>query len=39
MRVATVALDEVAENASRIIDAYAAEIPARLEVVWLDRAV
>jgi len=38
MRVATVALDEVAENADRIIAAYAAEIPARLEVVWLDRA-
>jgi ATP-dependent DNA helicase DinG len=38
-RVATVALDEVAENASRIIAAYAAEISARLEVVWLDRAV
>ena len=39
MRVATVALDEVAENASRIIAAYAPEISARLEVVWLDRAV
>ena len=39
MRVATVALDEVTENASRIIAAYAAEISARLEVVWLDRAV
>ena len=39
MRVATVALDEVAENASRIIAAYEAEIPSRLEVVWLDRAV
>jgi ATP-dependent DNA helicase DinG len=38
MRVATVALDEVAENADRIIAAYAAEISARLEVVWLDRA-
>ncbi|HXB49862.1 MAG TPA: ATP-dependent DNA helicase [Streptosporangiaceae bacterium] len=38
MRVATVALDEVTENASRIIAAYAAEISARLEVVWLDRA-
>jgi ATP-dependent DNA helicase DinG len=38
MRVATVALDEVAENASRIIAAYAAEISDRLEVVWLDRA-
>jgi ATP-dependent DNA helicase DinG len=36
-RVATVAVDEVAENASRIIAAYEAEIPARLEVVWLDR--
>jgi ATP-dependent DNA helicase DinG len=39
MRVATVAVDEVTENASRIIAAYAAEISARLEVVWLDRAV
>ncbi|HKD86908.1 MAG TPA: ATP-dependent DNA helicase [Streptosporangiaceae bacterium] len=39
MRVATVALDEVAENANRIIAAYAPEISARLEVVWLDRAV
>jgi ATP-dependent DNA helicase DinG len=38
-RVATVALDEVTENASRIIAAYAAEISARLEVVWLDRTV
>jgi ATP-dependent DNA helicase DinG len=38
MRVATVALDEVAENAGRIIAAYEAEISARLEVVWLDRA-
>ena len=37
MRVATVALDEVAENASRIIDAYAADIASRPEVVWLDR--
>jgi len=38
MRVATVALDEVTENADRIIAAYGAEISARLEVVWLDRA-
>jgi ATP-dependent DNA helicase DinG len=38
MRVATVALDEVAENSGRIIAAYEAEISARLEVVWLDRA-
>ncbi len=37
VRVATVALDEVAENASRMITAYGPEIPARSEVVWLDR--
>ena len=37
VRVATVALDEVAENASRMITAYGPEIPARTEVVWLDR--
>jgi ATP-dependent DNA helicase DinG len=36
-RAATVALDEVAENASRILAAYALEISARPEVVWLDR--
>jgi ATP-dependent DNA helicase DinG len=36
-RVATVALDEAAENAGRMITAYAAEIAARPEVVWLDR--
>ncbi len=36
-RVATVALDEVAENATRIIAAYAEQIAARPEVVWLDR--
>jgi ATP-dependent DNA helicase DinG len=36
-RTATVALDEVAENAERMIAAFAAEIPARPEVVWLDR--
>ena len=39
MRVATVALDEVAENAGRIIAAYDDELSARPEVVWLDRAV
>ncbi|HTZ92289.1 MAG TPA: ATP-dependent DNA helicase [Streptosporangiaceae bacterium] len=38
MRVATVALDEVAENASRIIGAYTADIASRPEVVWLDRS-
>jgi ATP-dependent DNA helicase DinG len=38
-RAATVALDEVAENAGRMIAAYAAEISARPEVVWLDRPV
>jgi ATP-dependent DNA helicase DinG len=32
-----VALDEVSENAGRMIVAFAAEISARLEVVWLDR--
>jgi ATP-dependent DNA helicase DinG len=36
-RVAVVALDETAENASRMLTAYAAEIAARPEVVWLDR--
>jgi len=36
-RIATVALDEVSENAGRMIVAFAAEISARLEVVWLDR--
>jgi ATP-dependent DNA helicase DinG len=36
-RVATVALDEVAQNASRMIMAFAAEIAARQEVVWLER--
>ena len=36
-RVATVALDEVAENAERIIAAFGPEIAARPEVVWLDR--
>jgi ATP-dependent DNA helicase DinG len=36
-RVATVALDEAAENATRMLTAYAAEIAARPEVVWLDR--
>jgi len=38
-RVATVALDEVAENAERIIAAFDTEIAARPEVVWLDRPV
>ncbi len=36
-RVATVALDEVAENSSRMIIAFAPEIAARQEVVWLER--
>ncbi|MGO8955821.1 MAG: ATP-dependent DNA helicase [Streptosporangiaceae bacterium] len=39
VRAATVALDEVAENAGRMIGAFAAEIAARPEVVWLDRPV
>jgi ATP-dependent DNA helicase DinG len=38
-RTATVALDEVAENADRMLAAFAAEISARPEVVWLDRPV
>jgi ATP-dependent DNA helicase DinG len=38
-RAATVALDEVAENAGRMIAAFGAEISARPEVVWLDRPV
>jgi len=38
-RTATVALDEVAENAGRMDAAFAAEISARPEVVWLDRPV
>jgi len=37
VRAATVALDEVSENASRMMAAFAAEISARPEVVWLDR--
>jgi ATP-dependent DNA helicase DinG len=36
-RTATVALDEVAEAAGRMIAAFAADIAARPEVVWLDR--
>ena len=38
-RIATVALDEVAENASRMLTTFAVEIAARPEVVWLDRPV
>jgi ATP-dependent DNA helicase DinG len=38
-RAATVALDEVAENAGRMIAAFGVEISARPEVVWLDRPV
>jgi ATP-dependent DNA helicase DinG len=37
VRAATVALDETAENAGRMIAAFAADIPARPEVVWLDK--
>jgi ATP-dependent DNA helicase DinG len=37
VRAATVALDEVAETAARVIASFAADIPARSEVVWLDR--
>jgi ATP-dependent DNA helicase DinG len=36
-RTASVALDEVAEAAGRMIAAFAADIAARPEVVWLDR--
>ncbi|HSR83332.1 MAG TPA: ATP-dependent DNA helicase [Streptosporangiaceae bacterium] len=38
-RTASVALDEVAENAERMVAAFASEISARPEVVWLDRPV
>jgi ATP-dependent DNA helicase DinG len=34
VRAATVALDEVAETAARVIGSFAADIPARSEVVW-----
>jgi len=37
-RAAIVALEEVAENACRMIASFAAEIAARPEVVWLDRS-
>jgi ATP-dependent DNA helicase DinG len=36
-RTASVALDDVAENATRMIAAFAVEIAARPEVVWLER--
>jgi ATP-dependent DNA helicase DinG len=36
-RTASVALDEVAEAAGRMIAAFAADIATRPEVVWLDR--
>jgi ATP-dependent DNA helicase DinG len=36
-RAATVALDELAENADRMLAAFGPEIPARTEVVWLER--
>ena len=36
-RAATVALDEVTENAARMVGAFAEDIAARPEVVWLDR--
>jgi ATP-dependent DNA helicase DinG len=38
-RAATVAIDEVAENAGRMIAAFAEDISARPEVVWLERPV
>jgi ATP-dependent DNA helicase DinG len=37
VRVATVALEEVAENAARIVASFAQQIAARPEVVWLER--
>jgi ATP-dependent DNA helicase DinG len=36
-RAATVALDELAENAGRMIAAFGQDIAARPEVVWLER--
>ncbi|MBO0825971.1 MAG: ATP-dependent DNA helicase, partial [Actinobacteria bacterium] len=36
-RTASVALDEVAKTAARLLAAVAEPIPARAEVVWLDR--
>ncbi len=36
-RAATVALDEIAEDAGRMLGSFAADIAARPEVVWLDR--
>jgi ATP-dependent DNA helicase DinG len=38
-RTATVAVEEIAEDAGRMIAAFATEVAARPEVVWLDRAV
>jgi ATP-dependent DNA helicase DinG len=38
-RTATVAVEEIAEDAGRMVAAFAAEISARPEVVWLDRPV
>jgi ATP-dependent DNA helicase DinG len=38
-RAATVAIDEVAENAGRMIAAFAEDMSARPEVVWLERPV
>ena len=38
-RTATVAVEEIAEDAGRMVVAFAAEISARPEVVWLDRPV
>ncbi len=36
-RVATVALEEVAENAARLVASFGTDIAARPEVVWLER--
>jgi ATP-dependent DNA helicase DinG len=37
VRAATVALDELAEQAERMLAAFAAEVATRPEVVWLDQ--
>jgi ATP-dependent DNA helicase DinG len=39
VRAATAALEDVGENATRMVAAFAAGIPARPEVVWLERPI
>jgi ATP-dependent DNA helicase DinG len=39
VRAATAALDDVTENAARMVAAFPAGMPARPEVVWLERPV